>query len=98
MRNDKFREVRVVSRVTQEDLERKTHISQTRISLIERGLAQPTDDDKVKLARALGTSVKKIFPSKGKQKKPSEGTLLTGATDEKQAARRTDSQGPRGQL
>jgi len=61
-KDNKFREIRVIKRIPQEVLERRTKISQTKISQIDNGLAVPTEKEKKKLARALGVSVSEIWP------------------------------------
>lgn len=48
--------------LTQWELTLKTGISQTRISLIENGYVKPTEDEKVKIAEALGLKVEEVFP------------------------------------
>ena len=69
---DRFREIRVVKRIKQENLEAKTHISQSRISLIENGHVNATKKEMEKLAKALGVRVGDIWP------KPVRGdSLLT---------------------
>jgi transcriptional regulator with XRE-family HTH domain len=60
MGND-FRITRAIKRVTQEHLETKTGINQTRISLIENGLAEPTQKEKKKLGKALGVDFRDIW-------------------------------------
>ena len=59
---NRLREIRVIRRVTQFDLRIKTGFSQTMISYWERGLLQPTEEQKKKLACALGLDVKEVFP------------------------------------
>ena len=49
-----LREGRFKKRLSQWDLKLKTGINQTKISLIERGYVSPTQEEKVKLAKALG--------------------------------------------
>jgi transcriptional regulator with XRE-family HTH domain len=62
MTANKLREIRVVRRVTQFDLRIKTGFSQSLISYWERGLLTPSEDQKRKLASALGLTVKEVFP------------------------------------
>ena len=66
MTANKLREIRVVRRVTQFDLRIKTGFSQSLISYWERGLLYPREDQKKKLASALGLSVREVFPSEEK--------------------------------
>ncbi len=61
----RFREVRVVKRITQFQLRLSTGIHQSKISLIENGLIEPREDEKKKLAHALGTNIENLFPSEG---------------------------------
>ena len=61
---NKLREVRVVKRITQFELRGRTGINPAKISLIENGYIEPTDDEKQRLAEGLGVSVEEIFPDK----------------------------------
>ena len=61
---NRLREKRVTRRITQLDLRIKTGFSQTMISYWERGLLEPTEDQKKQLASALGLDVKEFFPGK----------------------------------
>lgn len=60
---NKLRETRVVKRITQFQLRINTGIQQSKISLIENGYVEPRDDEKLKLARALGMVPRDLFPS-----------------------------------
>ena len=51
---NKLREIRVVKRITQFQLRLSTGIHQSKISMIENGLVEPREDEKKKLAEALG--------------------------------------------
>jgi len=62
---NKVRETRVVKRVSQFQLRLATGIHQSKISMIENGLIDPREDEKEKLAKALGVAVKEIFREKG---------------------------------
>ena len=62
MNVNRLREIRAVRRATQFDLRIKTGFSQTMISYWERGSLQPTEDQKKKIASALGLNVKEVFP------------------------------------
>lgn len=53
-------EARFHKKITQWDLRLRTGINQTKISLIERGYVFPRDEEKQKLAKALGMSVDQI--------------------------------------
>jgi DNA-binding XRE family transcriptional regulator len=58
-------EARFKKRLTQWDLRIKTGISQTKISLIERGYVDPHEEEKQKIAKALGLRVDQItWPDK----------------------------------
>ena len=57
----KLRETRVVKRVTQFQLRIATGIHQSKISMIENGLIQPREDEKKRLAKALGVQVGEIW-------------------------------------
>jgi transcriptional regulator with XRE-family HTH domain len=62
MNANRLKEIRAARRATQFDLRIKTGFSQSNISYWERGLLQPSEDQKQKLASALGVNVKDIFP------------------------------------
>lgn len=60
---NRLRVVRAEKRVTQEQIEARTQkrITQTRVSQIENG-AEPTNDEKKLIARALKAQVEEVFP------------------------------------
>jgi ribosome-binding protein aMBF1 (putative translation factor) len=58
-------EVRFHKKMTQWDLKIRTWINQTKISLIERGYVSPRDEEKQKLAKALGVKADQIDWSNG---------------------------------
>jgi transcriptional regulator with XRE-family HTH domain len=62
---NKLRETRVVKRVSQFQLRLATGIHQSKISMIENGLIDPREDEKEKLAKALGVAVEEIFRENG---------------------------------
>ncbi len=62
---NKLREMRVIKRVSQFQLRLATGIHQSKISMIENGLIDPGEDEKEKLAKALGAAVEEIFQEKG---------------------------------
>ncbi len=66
MNANRLKEIRAARRITQFDLRIKTGISQTMISYWERGLLQPSEDQKRKIAGALGLNSKDVFPAEGK--------------------------------
>ena len=57
----KLREVRRAKDVTQFQLRIATGIHQSKISMIENGLIDPREDEKKKLARALGVRPEEIW-------------------------------------
>jgi transcriptional regulator with XRE-family HTH domain len=59
---NKLRDVRVLKRIIQFQLRIATGIHQSKISMIENGLIEPRDDEKKKLAKALGVRAEEIFP------------------------------------
>jgi len=60
---NRLREIRAARRITQFDLRIKTGFSQSIISYWERGLLQPSEEAKRKIANVLGLNAKEIFPS-----------------------------------
>lgn len=61
---NRLRESRVVKRITQFRLRLETGVHPSKISLIENNLVEATEDEKQKLAKALGVSVAEIFEDK----------------------------------
>jgi transcriptional regulator with XRE-family HTH domain len=61
---NRLRVVRAEQRITQEQIEEKTkkRITQTRVSNIENGYDEPTEQEKRLLAKVLKTPVQDIFP------------------------------------
>ncbi|MHA2032975.1 MAG: helix-turn-helix transcriptional regulator [Candidatus Kariarchaeaceae archaeon] len=59
--SNKLREIRVLRRISQYALALQTGIPQSRISIIENSLTQPTEEEKKKIAKVLGLQVKDIF-------------------------------------
>jgi transcriptional regulator with XRE-family HTH domain len=64
---NRLREFRVVRQITQFQLRLQTGIHQSKISFIENGLISPREDEKKKLAKALGVRVAEIFPEGSKE-------------------------------
>lgn len=62
---NRLREVRVVKRITQFQLRLSTGIHQSKISMIENGFIEPNEDEKQRLAKALGSNPKRVFPKVG---------------------------------
>ncbi len=58
---NKLRDFRVIKRVTQFQLKLLSGIQQPRISLIENGFIEPREDEKQRLAKALGEKPEKIW-------------------------------------
>jgi transcriptional regulator with XRE-family HTH domain len=58
---NRLREVRVVKRITQFQLRLSTGIHQSKISLIENDLVEAREDEKEKLAKALGVKGEEIW-------------------------------------
>lgn len=60
-RVNKVKEVRLKKRLTQYALAKKVGASPWRISRIERGITEIGEDEKIRIAKALGTEVKRVF-------------------------------------
>ena len=58
---NKLREIRVVKKISQFQMRIATGIHQSKISLIENGLIEPRDDEKKRLAKALGRRPEEIW-------------------------------------
>lgn len=58
---NRLRVVRAEKRISQFRLRLETGIHQSKISLFENDLIAPTNDEKERLAKVLGVSVKEIF-------------------------------------
>ena len=56
-----LREARFFKNFNQYDISVKTGISQSKLSLIERGYVNPREDEKKKIAKVLGCKVMDIF-------------------------------------
>ena len=61
-----LREARFFKGLKQWDISVKTGISQSKLSLIERGYVDPKGDEKKRIAKALGCKVAEIFPESEK--------------------------------
>ena len=53
---------RTKTKMSQLELSIKSQVTQTDLSLIERGLKFPTKEQAEKISEALKTNIKKIFP------------------------------------
>jgi transcriptional regulator with XRE-family HTH domain len=62
---NRLREIRAAKRVTQFELRLSTGIHQSKISLIENGLIDPTAEEKEKIACALEMKPGKIWRNNG---------------------------------
>ena len=62
MNANRLREIRAARRITQFDLRIKTGFSQSMLSYWERGLLLPSEDQKRKIASALGLGIREVFP------------------------------------
>lgn len=60
--NIRMKEARFKAQKTQVQISRLTGIPQPQISLIERGFWNPTEEEKIKLANALGVEIVWLFP------------------------------------
>jgi len=58
--SNKLYETRVLKRMSQYVLASKTGISQSKISLVENNLAEPRQDEKRRLAKALGLRIRDL--------------------------------------
>ena len=67
---NRLREIRVTKRITQFQLRLATGIHQSKISMIENGLVEPPDDEKKRLAKALGVRIEEIWPEEARKTKP----------------------------
>jgi len=68
MVDNKVRDIRLSRGVTQEGLARKAKLSRSMVSLIENAKAVPSVYAGKNLAKALGTSVDRVFPGSGPKK------------------------------
>ena len=59
---NKIKEARVKKRLTQYALAKKLNKSHWWISRVERGLTKVNEDEKIKIAKALGVDVREVFP------------------------------------
>ena len=58
---NKVKEMRLKKGLTQYALAKEVNKSHWWVSRLERGLTEVSEDEKIKIAKALGTEVKKIF-------------------------------------
>ena len=69
-----LRRERILRQLSLYDVRERTGISVSKLSLIERGIEPPNEEDKKRLALALGVRVQDLFP-------------LTPAKDSEEATR-----------
>lgn len=60
---NRLRVLRAERRINQLDTAAKAKIVMGRYWKIENGYTEPTEDERVRLARALRTSIEELFPS-----------------------------------
>jgi transcriptional regulator with XRE-family HTH domain len=58
---NRLREIRMLKRITQFQLRLATGIHQSKISLIENGFVETREDEKERLAEALGVGAEEIW-------------------------------------
>jgi len=56
-----LKEIRFFKKINQHQLALLSQVHQSRISLIENGLVEPTEDEKKKIAKALGVEVEMLW-------------------------------------
>lgn len=57
-----LRRERMLRQLSLYDVRARTGISVSKLSLLERGIEEVKDDEKKRLARALGVQVESLFP------------------------------------
>jgi len=75
-----MREARTTRKITQWDMAVKTGISQSKISLMERGYVKAKPHEKEKIASVLGYPLEELFPAPGRGLVPNQpkGSVLPG--------------------
>lgn len=69
-RHDKYRQLRMLragNKWTQFQLALKANINQSRVSLIENGWDDPTEDERKQIAKAFQLSEADVFPAPSEQ-------------------------------
>jgi DNA-binding XRE family transcriptional regulator len=61
MSNNRLREVRFLKRMSQWNLAILLGVHQSRISLLENGYVEPREDERKKIAKALGVRMEEIW-------------------------------------
>ena len=59
---NKLKKVRFFAKKTQDQIHIKTGISQSKISRIENGFIEPSQEEKKIIAQVLRRSIKQVFP------------------------------------
>lgn len=59
-----LRRERVLRQLTIYDIRARTGIATSKLSLVERGYEEASEDEKRRLSRALGVPIKELFPAK----------------------------------
>jgi transcriptional regulator with XRE-family HTH domain len=59
-----LRRERVLRQMSLYDIRARTGISVSKLSLVERGIERPSEDEKRRLAKALGVQIHELFPKK----------------------------------
>ncbi len=57
----KIRQIRLLKEITLDDIFLQTGINQGRLSRIERGILQPTEIEKEKIAKTLNLPISEVF-------------------------------------
>jgi len=57
-----LRRARLLREMSLYDLRARTGISVSKLSLVERGIEQPSEEEKRRLSRALGVQLQDLFP------------------------------------
>ena len=68
--NNRLKVIRAERRITQFQLSLLSNITQSRLSYFENGLIEPREDEKKRLAKALGVRVEEIWGSNMKGGEP----------------------------
>ena len=57
-----LRKERILRQMSLYDMRARTGISVSKLSLVERGIEHPSEEEKHRLARALGVRLQDLFP------------------------------------
>ncbi len=75
---NKLKEIRAVKRITQFQLRISTGIHQSKISLMENGLIFPREDERKKIAKALGVMPADIWNEDGERVNKNRKEVIHG--------------------